>query len=110
MELLELVVGEVGDDLRVAAGVAGVVVVREELALHLLVVDAVGLRVDALHLVEDYALDAHVGVRAVELVVPALLLEDLRVREAAGVEHRVHVHITQVVEVLQDTVSMIQSA
>jgi hypothetical protein len=56
MEVLELVVTELRDDLRVATRIDRVVVVRKERRLHLLVVHAVRLAVDALHLVEDDAL------------------------------------------------------
>lgn len=48
MELLELLVRQLGDDLRIAARVDGVVVVREQRRLDLLVVHAVRLTVHAL--------------------------------------------------------------
>jgi len=53
----ELLEGEVGDDGRVAAAVDRVAVVREQGLLRDRAVHAVRLRVDALHLVEDDALE-----------------------------------------------------
>ena len=101
VEILELLEGQVGDDAGVAARVDTVGVIREERLLRLTREHGVGGGVHALHLVEHDALEGHLAVRIVELVVPALLEEGLLVGHAARVEHRVQVHVDEVLEILE---------
>ena len=61
----EFLEGEVGNDGRVAATVDRVAVVREQGLLRDRAVHAVRLRVDALHLVEDDALEGDVILRCI---------------------------------------------
>ena len=67
MEVLEVLIGEVGDGLGVAARIHAIGVVRiERLLAELRRSTAVGRRIGALHLVEHHALDRPAALRAVE--------------------------------------------
>ncbi len=97
VELPELLPGEPGDDLGVAAGIESVGVVGKEILLERLVHEPVGRRVGPLHLVVDDARDGEIacgviGVHELQ-VVPFLekgLLQD------PGLEHQVGVDPRQV--------------
>ena len=95
----ELLVGQLGDALRVAAADEAIAVVREQqphgFRLHQLI--HIGER--ALHLAVHNAVVVGLGVLAVEFVVPALLHEDLGLFVDGGAEHRVQVDLHQVVEI-----------
>ena len=95
----ELLVGQVGDVLRVAAGIPAVAVVREEDIQRLLVNLLVHIAHGALHLVEHNALVQRRAV-FVQLNVPAFLIEDVRVLQDARREHSIQIHFRQVQEVL----------
>ena len=99
VELLELLIGQVGDASRVAARIDAIGVIGEERLLRVTAQQIIGRRVSALHLVEHNALEAKRLVGTFEFVMPAFLLEYLR--RDARVEHRVEVNIDEVVEVLQ---------
>jgi hypothetical protein len=101
VELLELLEAQIRDHRRVAAGIDAVRVVREQRLLRLARQDAVRAAVHTLHLVEDDALERHLALRLVELVVPSLLEERLLVLHAPRVEHRVQVDVDEVLEVLE---------
>jgi hypothetical protein len=101
MEVLELRKREVWDHFRVSTRVRSIVVIREQLALDRLVVDRVWLRVHTLHFVEHNSLEHHISILLVKFEMPALLLEDFGVFEAAGVEYSIEIHVTEIVEVLQ---------
>ena len=77
VERLELLVGEIGDVLGVAARVEAVGRLGEQRANCEAHQQAVGRRVGALHLVEDHAFVSERRVGCIELVMPALLLEGL---------------------------------
>ncbi len=100
----ELLVAELGDPARVAAAFLRVGGVRKELRAHAVVEHAHGVGERALHLVEDHAVVAQARGLArlvpVELEMPPLLLEDGLLGVDGGVQHRVHVHVHEVVEVL----------
>ena len=53
----------------------------------------------ALHLVVDHAAVTQRSIRIVELVVPALLHQHLRIRAHGWIEHRIEVHVHQVLKV-----------
>ena len=99
VERHELLVGELRDHRRVAAGVQPVGVVREEPLAGRAAQDRVRRRVDALHLVEDDATIGQRCVRRFQLVVPTFLAQVVRRDER--VKDRVQVDLDQVVEVLQ---------
>jgi len=99
VEADELLVGQVRHHGRVAPRVEPVGRIGQQRALGLDILGPVGRGPRALHLVEDYALVDQRLAGLIQLVVPALLLEV--VRRQAREEHRVEVHIDQVVEVFQ---------
>ena len=87
-------VGEGRDGLRVAAGDEAVRRIREQRARQRVGKQCVGVGKRALHLVQH-----HAGARqnaVLQLIVPALLLEDLRLFVDAGEEHGVEIHAHQV--------------
>ena len=87
-------VSQIRDGLRVAAGDEAVGRVREQRAGHGVYQQLVRIGKRALHLVEHNA-----GTRqnaAVQLIMPALLPEDLRLFVDAGEEHSVEIHVHQV--------------
>ena len=93
----------------VAAGLEAVRRVRKQALVHGLKQHLVRVAQGALHLVEDDAVvrkvrarvrgRGRVSVRVLKLQVPALLLEDARPTVDGGVEHRVQVHVHQVLQV-----------
>ncbi len=99
VEGAELLIGQVGNDRRVAAAVHAVGVVGEEGAAAGAVEQVIGRGVSALHLVEDDALEGQRAVGRVQFVVPPLLGQLLRRHQR--VEDGVGVDVEQVVEVLQ---------
>ena len=106
MRVEELLVGELRDGARVAARFAGVGRVGEQRAVDRVVEDAHRIGERAFHLVENHAVVAQGARRErralgdVELVVPALLLENRPLGIDGGVEHRVHVDVHEVEQVL----------
>ena len=91
-------VGEGRDGLRVAAGDEAVRRIREQRARQRVGKQCVGVGERALHLVQH-----HAGARqdaVLQLIVPALLLEYLRLFVDAGEEDRVEVDVHEVEEVL----------
>ena len=102
----EVLVGELRDGARVAAGLVRVGGVGEQRRGDGVVQHVHGVGKGALHLVEDHAVVAQGAVFKlaalgdVQLVVPALLLEDGGLGVDGGVEHGVHVDARQVHEVL----------
>ncbi len=99
VETLELLVGQVGDDGRVAAGVDAIGDIGEGGLLAIAAEQIVGRRIGALHLVEDDALEGQRRVGRFQLIVPSLLGQLLRRQQR--VEDGVDVDIEQIVEVLQ---------
>ena len=99
VERLEGLVGKLGDDFGVAAGVEAVGHVREQGLLRVLRQHGIRRGVHALHFVEDHAFVAERARRAVGFDVPAFLLEAVLVD--AGEEHGVEVDVDEVVEILK---------
>ena len=108
----ELLVGERGDRARVAAALVRIGGVRIECGVDGVVQHAHGIGQRALHLVEHHAVITQralvqargaavaVALRQVQFVVPALLLKNGGLGIDGRVEHRVQVHVHQVVQVL----------
>ena len=97
--LLELLVGQLGDEGGVTARIEAEEEVGEDLLLVLHPHDVVGLVIVALHLVEDHARDGDLTVSR-GLNVPGLLLKDTAVGQKQGIEDGVHVHRHKVEVVL----------
>ena len=95
----ELLIGQVGNMLRVAAGIPAIAVIREEDVQRLLINQLIHVAHGALHLVEHNALVQRRAV-FVQLDVPAFLIEDVRVLQDARREHSVQIHLRQVQEIL----------
>ena len=95
----ELLIGQLGDHRRIAAGGEPVAGVREEHGHDGLAHHVLGAGVGALHFVEDHALVAGHAV-FVELIVPALLVEDLRLLINGRAEHCIQIHPHQIQEIL----------
>ena len=97
----ELLVGERGDGLGVPAGDEAIGALPEQRAHHAVDEDFLGRGQGALHLVVDDAVERERGVCAggVDLVVPALLLEDALAAIDCGVQHGVEVDVHEVLEV-----------
>ena len=96
--LAELFPGQVGDALRVAAGIVAVDGIREQGLLRFAAQQAVRRGPGALHFVEDHALVDQIAV-LVGFVAPAFLGQ--HARRQTRVKHGVEVDVDQVVEVLQ---------
>mmetsp|Transcript_48412 Transcript_48412/g.83155 ORF Transcript_48412/g.83155 Transcript_48412/m.83155 type:complete len:1015 (-) Transcript_48412:588-3632(-) len=101
VEALEVLEGQVWDGLGVPARVHRILVVREQRLLAGAAHERVRVAVHALHLVVHHALVGQRRLGALRLQVPPLLLEHQGVLHSAGKEHRVQVHVDQVVEVLR---------
>ena len=99
-------VGELWNGARMAARFEGVARAGEQLGVHSAVQHAFGIGQRALHLVEHHAVvaqalgRARLGVRVIELVVPALLLKHRALAVDCRMQHGVHVHVGQVFEIL----------
>mmetsp|Transcript_120629 Transcript_120629/g.257639 ORF Transcript_120629/g.257639 Transcript_120629/m.257639 type:complete len:305 (-) Transcript_120629:177-1091(-) len=101
MEVLEVVVGERGDLLRITARVHTIGVVREERVHAQAVVGIVRVGVDALHFVENHTLVRQRVVLLLDFVVPALLRKDFRIVQCPWMEDGIEIDINEVVEVLE---------
>ena len=95
----ELLVGQLGDALRVAAADEAVAAVREQQTHGLRLHQLADIGESTLHLAVYNAVVIGLGVLAVELIVPALLHEDLGLFVDGGAEHRVQIDLHQVVEI-----------
>ena len=112
VRIQELLVGERGNRARVAAALVRIGGVGIERGVDGVVQHAHGVGQRALHLVEHHAVIAQralaqaggavaaFALRQVQLVVPALLLKNGRLGVDGRVEHRVQVHVHQVVQIL----------
>ena len=100
VEVEVVFVGQLGDHLRIAAGVHAVGVVREDGLAERIPDRAFGRGGRALHFAVNDAVDFEIAVRVFHFVVPAFLHEDLTVLVDVRIEDRVHVDVHEVVEVL----------
>ena len=100
MEIQEILVGQLRDHVRVPAGLLAVAVVRIQKLLDIPVQNALRGGINPLHLIVHHPVDGQGGVLILHLVVPSLLEEDLFLLVDVGVEHRVHIHVHQVLEIL----------
>ena len=99
-------VGELRNGARMATRFESVTRAREQLGVHAAVQHTFGVGQRAFHLVEHHAVVAQalgrsrLGVRVVKLVMPAFLLKHRTLAVDRRVQHGVHIHIGQVLEVL----------
>jgi hypothetical protein len=99
VESFELLICQVGDEAWIAARVQTVGVTRKERFGAVLGQQPLWRRICALHLIENHTLIGQGCILAFQFVVPALLLQ--RVRRDERVQHRIHVNVHQVIEILQ---------
>ena len=92
---------ERGDRGGVAAGIEAVGAVGEEHARDPLIDQRINVGVGALHLVEDHALIDRRILRRTELVMPALLPEDVGLGIDGGTEDRVEIDLGEVQKILR---------
>ena len=99
VEIEEHLLRERGDRLWIAARLAAIRRIGIERRHDTAAEQIVGRGECALHLVVDHAAVTQRSIRIVELVVPALLHQHLRIRAHGWIEHRIEVHIHQVLKV-----------
>ena len=100
VELEELLVGKLGDHLRVAAGLHAVGRIRVHRLTEHAVRASVGIGKCSLHLAVHDSVDTELRLGALQLIVPALLEEDLFSLVDQRMQHGIHVDIDQVLKIL----------
>ena len=99
VEIQELLIGQLRNGLGISAGLKGIGGMGIQRRAHLPVQHAVGGGESALHLIVDYAVVGKFPL-TVQLIVPALLAEDGLLLIDVGIEHRVQVHMHQILKIL----------
>ena len=99
MEVEEHLLGEIGDRLRIAARLISISCVRIERRHDAAAEEIVGRGECPLHLVIDDAAVPERRICIVQLVVPALLHEHLRIRAHRGIEYGVEIDIHEVLKI-----------
>ena len=99
VEIEEHLLRERGDRLGIAARLAAIRRIGIECRHDTAAEQIVGRGECALHLIVDHAAVTQRSIRIVKLVVPALLHQHLRIRAHGWIEHRIEVHIHQVLKV-----------
>ena len=99
VEIEEHLLRERGDRLGIAARLAAIRRIGIKCGHDAAAEQIVGRGECALHLVVDHAAVSQRSIRIVELVVPALLHQHLRIRAHGWIEHRIEVHVHQVLKV-----------
>ena len=92
-------IGQVRDELRIAAGFHCVGRVGVQRAVNASGEHVVRRGQRAFHLVVDNAVHCDRAVRVVRLIMPALLAKNVLFLVDIGIEHRVQIHVHQVLEV-----------
>ena len=86
--------------IRIAAGILAVAGIREQLPVQVIADQAVRGGIGALHFIEHDAVDRQLTVRVVQLIVPAFLAEGVRIPQGQRMQHRIHIDVHQVQEIL----------
>ena len=100
MGIAELLIGKISDVFGVAAGFVAVTGIREQGMHHHPAADTVRRGESALHLVEDDTLIDRRFIHIVQFVMPALLIEDIRVLQDQRMEDGVKIDAHQIDEIL----------
>ena len=95
----ELLVGQIGNMLRVTAGFCTVAVIREQQTIHCVFQNRISGSVCTLHFVENNTLVDRL-LAFPQFIPPAFLAEDLRLVINRRMQDCIHIHIQQIVEVL----------
>ncbi len=95
-----LLIRQLGDDIRVAAGIARVGRIRIQRALDLPLHHGIRRRVLPLHLVVDNAVDGQLLLRCLQFKMPALLAKNIRFVIDVRMQNRIHIDIHEIFEIL----------
>ena len=95
----KILVGQIRNVLRIAAGIESVRRIRQHRQAHGILQQLVRIGHGSLHFVEHHALVRR-RPRFIEGVMPALLPENIRVPVDGRMQHRIHVHPHQIDEIL----------
>ena len=100
--LTELLIGQIGDALRITAGVVAIAVRGEQTLVHRLAHHITDIGIGTLHLVVHNALEERLAILA-HLVTPTLLTEDFALGDSGRMQDSIHIDIDEVEEVLTVT-------
>ena len=100
VEIKELLIDQFRDHFRVTAGFICIGCIREKRVQDHPVEHSLRGGKRSLHLIIDNTADGQLAVRVIQLVAPAFLPEDLVMFIDVWIEHSVHVHMHQVLEIL----------
>ena len=100
MEILEHLIAQVRDGLRVAAGLIAISCVRIKSCHNPAFQQIIRCRQRPLHFIVDNAAVDQRVLRLFNLIMPALLHQHLRIFQHIGIEHRIKVNVHQILEVL----------
>ena len=100
VEIQEFLIGQLRDKCRITAGILPITVVREQRLLGKAVKQTLRGGVSALHLIVHNAVVDQRRILRFQLVVPALLPENLFFFIDVGMQHGIHVNIHQVLKIL----------
>ena len=95
-----ILVAQLGDDFRIAAGIDAVGGVGQEAVVHFIPDRTVGRGHRALHFGINDAVDFQFVLRIFKLVMPSFLHEDLAVAVNVRIEDRVHIDVHEVFKIL----------
>ena len=100
VEIKELLVRQLRDHLRVSPRFICIGRIRKQGIQYYTVQDSLRGGERSLHLIVNYTADFQISLRVVQLIAPPLLAECLVALINIRIEHRVHVHMHQILEVL----------
>ena len=99
VEFQKFFIRQLRNHIRVAAGLHGVWRIRIQGFGNLAFQHIVRRRKGALHFIVNHTVDGKLSFRALQLVVPSLLLEDFFLFINVGIEHRIQINMHQVLEI-----------
>ena len=99
VEIQELFIGKGRDHLRVSAGFIGITGIREKRVQDHPIQNALRRRKSPLHLIVYHAVDRQFSLGILQLIVPALLSENLLMLVNIREENRIHIHVHQIFEI-----------
>ena len=100
MEVQEGLLRELRNSIRIAAGLKAVAGIREQSLQRFVFQISVRRGINALHLVIDNAVIAQLAIKAVNIIMPALLTQSIFVFINQRIKNSVQINIHQVMEVL----------
>ena len=100
MEIFKLLLRQLRDSVRIAAGLKAVASVGEQRLHRLVFQKSVGRRINALHLVINNAVIAQLALRAFQIIMPALLAQRIFIFVKQRIKHRVQINVHQIMKIL----------